>query len=175
MSNLSTTNEYQWAIRNKAMKSIVSICDNQNGFAIIIVVSVLALITLVGIMATRTTSTELQIATSDEIYKISFYAAEASRAYVINNGDLYGAANIDPGNPIGFPDDSDINLIQALDSGSRQFFGGTVEYLSSSTPPRGAGFQAGKFRSHVYQMMCTGYGPRNSETTIEVGFYRIGF
>ena len=84
------------------MKSIISSCDNEKGFAIVIVISVLALITLVGIMATRTTSTELQIATSDEIYKISFYAAEASRAYVYNNNDLYGAANIDPENAIGF-------------------------------------------------------------------------
>ena len=157
------------------MKSIISTCDNQKGFAIVIVISVLALITLVGIMATRTTSTELQIATTDEIYKISFYAAEASRAYVYNNVDLYGAANIDPENAVGFPDDSDDNVIQALDSGSSQYFSGTVEYLNSSTPPRGAGFQVGKFRSHIYQMQCSGYGPRNSETNIEVGFYRIGF
>ena len=156
------------------MKRIVSSCDNEKGFAIIIVVSVLALITLVGIMATRTTSTELQIATSDEIYKISFYAAEASRAYVLNNSDLYGSANIDPGIPIGFPDDSDDSVVQALNPSSRQFYNGTVEYLSSSTPPRGTGFQVGKFKAHIYQMMCTGYGPRNSETAIEVGFYRIG-
>jgi type II secretory pathway pseudopilin PulG len=157
------------------MKNLVSICDNQNGFAIIIVISVLALITLVGIMATRTTSTELQIATSDEIYKISFYAAEASRAYVYHNSDLYGSVNIDPEIPIGFPDDTDDSVIQALNPGSSQYFGGTVEYLNSSTPPRGSGFQVGKFKSHVYQMTCTGYGPRDSETTLEVGFYRIGF
>ena len=157
------------------MKRIVSSCDNEKGFAIIIVVSVLALITLVGIMAARTTSTELQIATSDEIYKISFYAAEASRAYVLNNSDLYGSANIDPGIPIGFPDDSDDSVVQALNPSSRQFYNGTVEYLSSSTPPRGAGFQVGKFKAHIYQMMCTGYGPRNSETALEISFYRIGF
>ena len=157
------------------MNRLVSSCDNQKGFAIIIVISVLALITLVGIMATRTTSTELQIATSDEIYKIAFYAAEASRAYVVNNSDLYGSANVDPEDPTGFPDDSDDSVIQALDSGSRQSFNGTVEYLNPSAPPRGSGFQVGKFKAHHYQMLCTGYGPRNSETTVEVGFYRIGF
>jgi Tfp pilus assembly protein PilX len=149
--------------------------NNQNGFAIVVVISVLALITLVGIMATRTTSTELQIATSDEIYKISFYAAEAARAYVLSNNDLYGAANINPGTPVGFPDDSDDAITQALKAGSSQYFNGNVEYLNSSTPPRGTGFQVGKFKAHIYQMRCTGYGPRDSETTIEAGFYRIGF
>ena len=157
------------------MERILSSCNNQNGFAIVIVISILALITLVGIMATRTASTELQIATSDQIYKISFYAAEASRAYVLNNADLYGAANINPGIPVDFPDDSDADATQALKAGSRQFFNGRVEYLNSSTPPRGTGFQVGKFKAHAYQMTCTGYGPRNSETTIEAGFYRIGF
>ncbi|MGD8523333.1 MAG: pilus assembly PilX N-terminal domain-containing protein [Desulfobacterales bacterium] len=157
------------------MQGIVSNFNNQKGFAIVVVLSVLALITLVGIMATRTTSTELQIATSDEIYKISFYAAEAARAYVLNNNDLYGAANINPGTPVGFPDESDDAITQELREGSLQYFNGNVEYLNSSTPPRGSGFQVGKFKAHIYQMTCTGYGPRDSDTTIEAGFYRIGF
>lgn len=157
------------------MQSINSNFDNQKGFAIVVVLSVLALITLVGIMATRTTSTELQIATSDEIYKISFYAAEAARAYVLNNNKLYGAANIDPGTPVGFPDDSDDAVTQALKDGSSQYFNGNVEYLNSSTPPRATGYQVGKFKAHIYQMRCTGHGPRESETIIEAGFYRIGF
>ena len=157
------------------MQPIGSNFDNQKGFAIVVVLSVLALITLVGIMATRTTSTELQIATSDEIYKISFYAAEAARAYVLNNNNLYGSANINPGTPVGFPDDSDEAVTRALKEGSIQYFNGNVEYLSSSTPPRGTGFQVGKFKAHIYQMTCTGYGPRDSETAIEAGFYRIGF
>jgi len=157
------------------MQPIVSNFKNQKGFAIVVVLSVLALITLVGIMATRTTSTELQIATSDEIYKISFYAAEAARAYVLSNNNLYGSANINPGTPVGFPDDSDDAVTQALKEGSIQYFNGDVEYLSASTPPRGTGFQVGKFKAHIYRMTCTGYGPRDSETTIEAGFYRIGF
>ena len=143
------------------MQRIASNFNNQKGFAIVVVISVLALITLVGIMATRTTSTELQIATSDEIYKISFYAAEAARAYVLSNNNLYGAANINPGTPVSFPDDSDDAITQALKAGSSQFFNGNVEYLSSSTPPRGTGFQVGKFKAHIYQMKCTGHGPRD--------------
>lgn len=157
------------------MKASTSIYDNQNGTAIVVVLMVLALITLAGVMATRTSTTELQIATSDQIYKISFYAAEAARAYASLNSDLYSSANVKPGNPVSFPDAADPAVKQLLNPDSSQAFNGQVEYLDSSTPPRGTGFQVGKFKAHVYQMNCTGYGPRASETEVEAGFYRIGF
>ena len=150
-------------------------CNNQNGMAIVSVLMVLALITIAGLMATRTSTTEMQISTSDQIHKISFYAAEAARAYVIYNADLYSSLNIDRENPLNFPNDADSTVKQTLDAGSNQSFKGKVEYLDPSLPPRGSGYQVGKFKAHVYQMTCTGHGPRNSSTAIETGFYRIGF
>lgn len=157
------------------MKNLFSTCKNQNGIAIIIVLMVLALITAAGLMATRTSTTELQISTSDQIHKISFYAAEAGRAYVMHNTDLYSSANIEAGNPFSFPDTGDPSAERPLDANSNQSYNGQVEYLNASMVPRGSGFQMGKFKAHVYEMECTGYGPRGSETTIEAGFYRIGF
>ncbi len=157
------------------MKNLISPCNNQNGIAIIIVMMVLALITAAGVMATRTSTTEMQISTSDKIHKISFYAAEAARAYVLHNYDLYSSANIEPGNPISYPDSGDPAAEQPLDAGSNQSYNGHVEYVDVSTVPRGSGFQAGKFKAHVYEMECTGYGPRDTESTVEAGFYRIGF
>ena len=157
------------------MNSPVSISNNQNGMAIVSVLMVLALITIAGLMATRTSTTEMQISTSDQIHKISFYAAEAARAYVIYNADLYSSLNIDSDNPLNFPNDADSTAEQPLVAGSNQSFKGQVEYLNPSLPPRGSGYQAGKFKAHVYQMTCTGHGPRNSSTAIETGFYRIGF
>jgi hypothetical protein len=157
------------------MKNTVSTCSNEKGIAVVIVISILAIITLVGVMITRKTSTELQIATSDHIYKVTFYAAEAARAYVLTNTDLYGSGNIETGNPIGFPDNANSSVTQELSTDSLQFFNGQVDYLTPSNPPRGSGFEVGKFKAHVYQMTCTGYGPRESETQIEAGFYRIGF
>ena len=157
------------------MNSPASISNNQNGMAIVSVLMVLALITIAGLMATRTSTTEMQISTSDQIHKISFYAAEAARAYVIYNADLYSSLNIDRDNPLNFPNDADSTVKQTLDAGSNQSFKGKVEYLDPSLPPRGSGYQVGKFKAHVYQMTCTGHGPRNSSTAIETGFYRIGF
>ncbi len=149
--------------------------NNQNGFAIVTVLMVLALITLAGVMVSKTTTTELQIATRDQLHKIAFYAAEAAQSYVILNSDLYGSANIDTTDPVNFPDDANPSATQTLDADSIQSFNGEVGYENPMVVPRGSGFQVGKFKAHVYQMGCTGYGPRNSDTRIEVGFYRIGF
>ena len=149
--------------------------NNQNGIAIVIVLLVLVLITLAGVMVSKTTTTELQIATSDQLYKIAFYAAEAAPSYVILNPDLYGSANIDPADSVNFPDDANPAATQVLEAGSNQSFNGEVGYLNPMVPPRGSGFQVGKYKAHVYQMIANGHGPRNSDTTIEVGFYRIGF
>ncbi len=148
---------------------------NQNGFAIVTVVFVLAFITLAGVMMIETTNNELQISTNDQIYKSSFYAAEAAKSYVMLNSDLYGSGNIDPTDPENFPDDINTTVTQLLATNSSQSFNGTVEYLSSAEPPRGSGFQSGKYRAHRYRMTCNGYGPRDSRIQIETGFYRIGF
>ena len=150
-------------------------CNNQNGIAIVSVLMVLALITIAGLMATRTSTTEMQISASDQMYKISFYAAEAARAYVLYNADLYNSQNIDPADPLNFPSDADPTAKQPLDAGSNQSYNGQVDYLNAFLPPRGSGYQVGKFKAHVYQMTCNGHGPRNSSTAIEAGFYRIGF
>ena len=148
---------------------------NQNGFAIVTVVFVLAFITLAGVMMIETTNNELQISTNDQIYKSSFYAAEAAKSYVMLNSDLYGSGNIEADNKASFPDNAQPAVTQLLATNSSQSFNGTVEYLRSAEPPRGSGFQAGKYRAHRYRMLCNGHGPRGSQIVIEAGFYRIGF
>jgi hypothetical protein len=147
---------------------------DQNGFAVITVLLVLALITLSGVMVIQTTNNDLQISTNDQINKISFYAAEAGRTYVIFNGDLHDSKNMETGKPVSFPE-ADPLIIQPIDAGSRQSFNGTVQYIESAVPPRGLGYKAGKYQAHRYRMICNGYGPRNSQTRIEAGFFRIRF
>ncbi len=148
---------------------------NQKGFAIITVEFILAFITLAGVMVIQTTNNELQISTNEQIYKISFYAAEAARTYVVLNTDLYDSGNIDAAAKVSFPDNGNPAAIRLLEADSSQSFNGEVEYMQSAVPPRGSGFQVGKYRAHRYRMVCSGYGPRNSRTQIEAGFYRIGF
>jgi hypothetical protein len=146
---------------------------NEKGSVLLVALIMLALLSLIGVAATRTTSTELQIAGNEKFQKIAFYTAEAGRGYVVRSPNLYGADNITLDNKINFPDDADPSVKQTL--GGAQAFNGDVEYLGSFNAPRGSGFEAGKFLAHKYRMTCNGYGPSDSTRQIEAGFYRIGF
>ena len=151
------------------------ISTDSNGFAIVAVIMTLALITILGTMAIRTSMNEQRVSANDEMYKMSFYAAEAARAHVVYNVDLYGSQNIQNGSPAPFSYTSIDSATQAIVLSSHQAYDGQVEYLSAMSPPRGSGYQVGKFKTHVYKMTCNGYGPRNAKAQIEAGFYRIGF
>ncbi|MCU0558818.1 MAG: PilX N-terminal domain-containing pilus assembly protein [Desulfobacterales bacterium] len=152
-----------------------AVLKNQNGMAMAVCLLVLLLVTVMGVMSIRTSTADLQISTNHQIYHKSFYAAEAAKAYVRNHPDLYGSQNVSPGSPVRFPSPADPQATQAVASGASDSFNGEVEYLHSSVPPRGSGFQAAKFRAHIYRMDCRGHGPRDSVSRIEAGFYRMGF
>lgn len=147
--------------------------NNENGFVIVIALIMLAIVTVIGIAATRTSETELQISGNEKLHKLSFYAAEAARGYVADDTSLYGGDNITAGVSIYFPNNADSSATYELDS--TQSFKGDVQYIGFSAPPRGSGYEAEKFKAHRYQMTCDGYGPSNSQSQIEAGFYRIGF
>ncbi len=147
--------------------------NNENGFVLVIALIMLAIVTVIGIAATRTSETELQISGNEKLHKLSFYAAEAARGYVADDTSLYGGDNITEGVGIYFPNNADPSAAYDLDP--TQSFKGDVGYTGSSAPPRGSGYEAGKFKAHRYQMTCDGYGPSNSQSQIEAGFYRIGF
>jgi len=149
--------------------------EDGRGFAIVAVVLTLALVTILATMGIKTSINEQRISTNDELYKMSFYSAEAARAHVVYNIDLYGSKNIQSGSPVSFSYNSADSATQIIVSTSHQAYDGQVEYLSAMSPPRGSGYQVGKFKTHVYKMTCNGYGPRNAKAQIEAGFYRIGF
>jgi hypothetical protein len=155
------------------MYSITKQIRNEKGSMIVVVIMILALLTLVGMTAISTTSTEQQIAVSEQIHKMAFYAAEAGRGYVSRNSDLYYEDNVTVGESRSFPDTADAAV--EFDLSTLQSFNGTIEYLGSSLPPRGSGFEVGVFRSHRYLIISNGRGPRDAANRVEAGFYRIGY
>jgi len=158
--------------RIKPMKRIF-FNKNEDGSVLVIALIMLAVLTLMGVVITRTSDIELQITGNEKFYKMAFFAAEAARGYVVGDPDLWGSANVTPGGKIYFPNDADHTEEYLL--GSSQSFRGDVEYLTFSAPPRGSGYEVGKFKAHRYVMTCLGTGPVNAESVIEAGFYRIGF
>ena len=146
---------------------------NEAGIVTGMMLFMLAIFTVLGVSAIVISINEMQLASNDQFYKIAFYGAEAARGYVPRTTDLYGAENITENQSIFFPDKTDEDVTQVI--GTNQEFNGEVMFNGSSLPPRGSGYEVGTFRAHKYQMTCNGYGPRNSESQIEAGFYRIGF
>ena len=147
--------------------------DNENGYMIVVVIMILSVLSVIATAGTNTSITERRAATNEQIHQISFYAADTGRTYVYKNSDLYHEDNITAGGSIAFPDNDNPSAKYAL--GSRESFNGDVAYRGSGPPPRGSGFEVGKFMAHRYGVTCKGFGPQGSESDIEAGFYRIGF
>lgn len=180
---------------------------NDDGSVIIPTLMVLVLVSIIGFMSIRTSSEDINISTNQQLFERAFYAAESARAFVRNNPVLYGSTNITSGILVGFPKTDPKDATKDLRStpeqdiyketfaylstsvtpetipGSKESFKGSVEYLTSTLPPRGSGFAVVKFRAHNYRMVCEGLFSVVSDKTswsdttsrIEAGFYRIGF
>jgi hypothetical protein len=174
---------------------------NDDGSVIVATLMVLVLVSIIGFMSIRTSSDDINISTNKQLFERSFYAAESARAFARNNPDLYGSTNITSGIIVGFPkanaDPETKTLISTTEQdiyketfayisssvtsktipGGQESFRGTVQYLTSSLPPRGSGFAVVKFRAHNYKMICEGHfsGISDTASRIEAGFYRIGF
>ena len=146
---------------------------NEDGSVMVVAVLILVLLTIIGIAAMSTTNVELKISGNEKSYKMALYAAEAARGYVAKTPELYAPDKTTQGEEINFPVKDDPLAVVQLSS--KQSFGGTVEYLGFSAPPRGSGTQVGTFKAHKYKMTCKGYGPAKAESQIEAGFYRMGF
>jgi len=163
------------------MNTIDRQLHSQEGSAVIVAIMILAILTLVGLSGAQVATNEVRIATNEKLHKISFFAAESARAYVMAQGNLFGASNLAAGTPHYFPNASDPYVADTVGNGApfvlsgSTTFQGSVEYVGFSNPPRGSGFDPTHFRAHTYQMVCTGSETRGTETDIEAGFYRIGF
>ena len=155
------------------MRSLKVQLKDEAGIVTGMILLMLAIFTVLGVSATVISITEMSLASNDQFFKIAFYGAEAARGYVPRNRDLYGAGNITINQAVSFPDTTDEAVRQTF--GTHQEFNGNVMYSGSGVPPRGSGFEIGTFRAHNYQMTCNGFGPRNTSSQIEAGFYRIGF
>jgi hypothetical protein len=80
------------------MQKITSITHNQQGSVIIMAVIVLAMLSIIGIAATSTSTTEVQVSTNAMLHNIAFYTAdsgiEAGRA-ALNNLKMADAGSWD--------------------------------------------------------------------------------
>jgi hypothetical protein len=147
--------------------------DDENGYMIVVVIMILSVLSVIASAGTNNSITERRSATNEQIHQLSFYAADTGRTYVIKHSDLYHEENITVGGYLAFPDNDNPSAQYTI--GSQESVNGVVTYRGSGSPPRGSGFEVGKFMAHRYGISSKGFGPRGSNSEIEAGFYRIGF
>lgn len=147
--------------------------DNQDGYMIVVVIMIVSVLSVIATAGTNNSITERRSATNEQIYQLTFYAADTGRTYVVNNSDLYHEDNITEGESLAFPNKDNPEALYTIDS--PQSFNGEVEYLGAGQTPRGSGFEVGKFVAHRYLINSKGFGPRGANSEIEAGFYRVGF
>ena len=147
--------------------------DNQDGYMIVVVIMIISVLSVIASAGSNNAITERRSATNEQIYQLTFYAADTGCTYVVNKGDLYHEDNITVGQSLAFPNNDDPAVQYTI--GTTESFNGEVEYLGSGPTPRGSGFEIGKFMAHRYLINSKGFGPRESNSEIEAGFYRVGF
>jgi Tfp pilus assembly protein PilX len=59
------------------MRKVLSIINNQNGSVIVVAMIILALLTILGISSTSTSTLEMRIATNSQDYQLDFYVADS--------------------------------------------------------------------------------------------------
>lgn len=147
--------------------------DNQDGYMIVVVIMIVSVLSVIATAGTNNSITERRSATNEQIYQLTFYAADTGRTYVVKKSDLYHEDNITVGQSLAFPINDDPTATYPI--GTSESFNGEVEYLGSGPTPRGSGFEVGKFMAHRYLINSRGFGPRDANSDIEAGFYRVGF
>jgi hypothetical protein len=140
---------------------------DEKGFALITAMMFLAVMTLIAVAASTTTSIESRVSTNARAHQNAFFAAESGLSYTIATPALYGSTNIDTSTP-------------QTDTGSvgSNSFDVSALYLgpnASGMSMRGSGYSAGKFRAHHYELTSTGSGPISSDSQVVAEGYRIGF
>jgi len=154
------------------MEKIISRLKNEEGSVIVVALIIMVLLLIMGISATNMSTIESQILRNTIMQKQAFYGAEAAREYVPPRTALYFGANVNPAGPgINFPNPDVPD--ERISMGS-QSYNGNVRYTGSSQPPRGSGTEAGKFKAHRYEITGKGY-VNQTQSTVQAGFYRLGF
>ena len=154
---------------------------NERGMALILVLSMLTIMSLLGVLALSTATTELDISSNMRRFAGGIQqAAERAVEYAAIAGNIYNTIGT---NTVDLDDTqaADIQMDHAgYSSGiitSETNADGTaanqVGYLASGPLPPLSGSDATLFEMRYYRISVTGHGPNNSSTRIEAQVGRL--
>ncbi len=152
--------------------------NNENGYFLIIsTIMLLALITIISIVASNTARTEVQVAANDLTYQRNLYLAEGAAMEAVdrleNDPDPRGLPFVEAGLKVltdenyGADWEGNSQAVTAtMDSGGKTRFRAGYE----GTP---AGFSLGMGTSRVHGFAVYGRTEKDGVTTIKVGYRRV--
>ena len=162
------------------MQKLIKPLKNERGnFLILATIMLLALLTIISIAATRTASTEVQIAGNDTVYQRNLYLAEGAALEAVDR--LQNAT--DPRDPVEVPfvdpglktiddenfmtdwKDNSVAVTTSLDSSGKTGF--RAGY--AGTP---AGHSLGIGKPRVHEFAVYGRTEKQGVTTIKIGYRR---
>jgi hypothetical protein len=151
------------------MKGIVIDIANDRGSALVVALLVLVLLTLIGISATTTSTIEVQMAGSEKVYDMAFYAAESGWQTSLNWLDAQY-----PGvtHNLGLDEESETFMQEkygtpdfiVLAEDNNTEYSVTIEFVGTRVVP---GY-ATNFRRFNYEVDSTGIGPGNARSKVRV-------
>jgi len=145
---------------------------NERGAALIIALVMLALMSMIGIMALNSTDTELSISTNYRASQEAFYAAERAVEFAETNGAIYSAIGTDAVDLNGtdyaptIKDDDTRSGLKADELNE-------VRYLTTGALPPGSGSDPTYFQSRIYTINVTTEGPSGATSRVEAQVARI--
>lgn len=152
---------------NRSLQSVRSPLGNERGIALIVAISLLAVMSILGVMLLSASTSEIQLSGNYRNTQEAFYAADRTVEYAYQ-GVAEGETTVDLYN------DSDANAVlhraqvQVGRSGlepsevSATDDRNSVTYIGSGPPPVGLGSDAGDFVAHNYAISVVGVSPTSS-------------
>jgi PilX N-terminal len=152
---------------------------NERGVALVIALVMLVLLTILGAWALNTSSTNLRIAGNYSKQMNAFYAAEAGVAYSASDSNLKAVcASVDcSSNPTGTTRKTPPGPPPSITIGTNTAQVQT-EFLFVGDPPLGSKWDMDnsvdkKGKGLYFLVNSTGYGPNNSQVSIEAEVVQI--
>jgi hypothetical protein len=146
-----------------------SVMKNERGVALIVAMVMLLLLTMIGIFALNTSSTELRIVGNYKNTEVAFFAADAGIAFGQTSASIYESLRLGPPVPV-----TSWNGSVSVSSNSADV--GVVWVASSNIVPAKIAAvtdpDAVKVINH-FMGTVTGHGPNNAAVTIESEFVRL--
>jgi type IV pilus assembly protein PilX len=162
---------------NKIIITDSDILSNERGVALLLVLVMLLLLSILGVTALKSSTSELSSAGNFRNMMEAFYTADAIQEYSQFNETIYKAMAVPGDSWSGSVVFNSTGIVTVTDGATAPTNSVNTAQVSVvltglGPTPRGSGFDE-TFKGYYYDLEVTGYAPNNSEVAIESKIVRI--